>query len=111
MMEELIRGEVLRPYEARRLDRRTSRDLARTRSMALIDQEELRAKAEHADARINNGVQLAMHGVAGISMLDRAITIQSRRNELLEGELRLIQEAVAYGVRDVVYNYINGTFR
>ena len=110
-MKELIRGEMLRPYEAGKLDRRTGRELARARGEALIDQEELRSKAEQADARINNGVQLAMHGIAGISMIDRAITIQTRRNDLLEGELRLIQEAVAYGIRDVVYNYIGGTFR
>jgi hypothetical protein len=93
------------------MDRRMGRELARTRGDALLDREELRAKAEQADARINNGVQLAMHGVAGVSTLHKAISMTSRHNDRLESELRLIEEAVAYGIRDVVYNYINGTYR
>ena len=108
MMEEPIRGQVVRSRQ--RIDRRTVRELGRVQGSSLVDRAELNADASHAAARLDNGVQLGHRAMAGVTMLRRSAITMAAGDEELEDQLKMIGEAVTFGARDVVYNYINGRY-
>jgi hypothetical protein len=94
-----------------RLDRRTARELEAAERDSLVDLAVSDGVARLAQARIQNGVSLGYQAMQGITQLERTIHVEAQGNPYLADRLRLIEEAVTYGCRDVVFNYTNGTFR